>query len=120
MDPYERQTISDAFNEEKFLGGDVIIKQGESGNKFYIVDDGQVKVTVSTDSGEKEVTTYKQGDYFGERALLENEPRAATITAITDTKLVSLDRHSFKRLMGPLDTLLRRRMDAYEIYKAKQ
>lgn len=58
--------------------------------------------------------TYTAGDYFGERALLKNEPRAANIFAKTDCTLVSVDRHSFKRLMGPLDTLMRRRMDVYE------
>lgn len=61
---------------------------------------------------------YKDGDYFGERALIQNEPRAANVIAKTDCKLISMDRHSFKRLMGPLDTILRRNMEVYEVYKA--
>lgn len=59
---------------------------------------------------------YKTGDYFGERALMINEPRAANIIAKTHSKLVSLDRHSFKRLMGPLDEIMRRNMQLYEAY----
>lgn len=65
----------------------------------------------------KEVMQYKAGDYFGERALLRNEPRAANVIAKTDCKLVSVDRHSFKRLMGPLDGILRRNMEIYEAFK---
>jgi len=57
---------------------------------------------------------YKGGDYFGERALLKNEPRAASVIAKTDCNVVSMDRHSFKRLMGPLEEILKRNMDSYE------
>jgi cAMP-dependent protein kinase regulator len=65
----------------------------------------------------KEVMHYKEGDYFGERSLIQNEPRAANVIAKTNCKLVSLDRHSFKRLMGPLDGILRRNMEIYEAFK---
>jgi cAMP-dependent protein kinase regulator len=47
---------------------------------------------------------------------MKNEPRAANIKAKTDCKLVSIDRHSFKRMMGPLDGILRRNMEVYEAY----
>ncbi len=60
---------------------------------------------------------YKVGDYFGERALIKNEPRAANVIAKTKCTVVSLDRHSFKRLLGPLEDLLKRNMDIYEQYK---
>ena len=59
---------------------------------------------------------YKAGDYFGELALLKNEPRAANIIAKTKLRVVSLDRNSFKRLLGPLDEMLKRNMDAYMNY----
>jgi cAMP-dependent protein kinase regulator len=59
---------------------------------------------------------YGPGDYFGERSLMKNEPRAANVIARTDCVVVSLDRHSFKRLMGPLDGILKRNMEIYEQY----
>lgn len=59
---------------------------------------------------------YKPGDYFGELALLRNEPRAANIVAKTKLKVVSLERQSFKRLLGPLDEILKRNMNAYKNY----
>ena len=64
----------------------------------------------------KEVKAYKEGDYFGELALLRNEPRAASIIAVTDCTCVKLDRHSFKRLLGPLDNILKRNIDLYVMY----
>ena len=57
------------------------------------------------------------GDYFGERALLKNEPRAANVVAKSECVVVSMDRHSFKRLMGPLEEILKRNMDVYENFK---
>lgn len=60
-----------------------------------------------------DVMSYKKGDYFGERALMKNEPRAANIIAKTNLKVVSLDRHSFKRLLGPIEGILKRNMELY-------
>lgn len=57
---------------------------------------------------------YKAGDYFGELALLKNEPRAANVIAKDRLKVVSLDRQSFMRLLGPLDEILKRNIDSYK------
>jgi len=50
---------------------------------------------------------------------LKNEPRAANVIAKTDCTVVIMDRHSFKRLMGPLEDLLKRNMDLYEQFKTE-
>lgn len=63
---------------------------------------------------------YEVGSYFGERALLKSEPRAANVIAKTDCTLVSMDRHSVKRLLGPLEELLKRNFEMYEKYALKQ
>ena len=63
---------------------------------------------------------YKQGDFFGERALLKSEPRAANVVATSDCIMVSMDRHSVKRLLGPLEELLKRNFEIYEKFTSKQ
>ena len=121
MEPYERSKLSDAFQEHSFKAGDYIIKEGDEGNNFFIIEEGEAVATKTLEAGQdpKEVMQYKVGEYFGERALLKNEPRAANVIAKTDCKVVSMDRHSFKRLMGNLEDLLKRNMELYDDFKAK-
>ena len=60
---------------------------------------------------------YKEGDYFGERALIKGEPRYANIVAKSElVKVISLDRDSFKRLLGPIEEILKRNMDKYQTF----
>lgn len=71
----------------------------------------------TVDGQKKEVMKYSRGDYFGERALLKNEPRAATIVATSDSvSVVYLDRATFRRLLGPLSDILKRNMEIYNEY----
>jgi len=51
---------------------------------------------------------------------LRNEPRAASIIARTNAVTVSMDRHAFKRMLGPLEELLKRNVDLYTQYKKKE
>ena len=83
-----------------------------------MIIEGEAVATKTIEKGKpaKEVMHYKPSDYFGELALLKNEPRAANVIAKTKLKVVSLDRNSFKRLLGPLDEILKRNMDAYINY----
>jgi len=62
------------------------------------------------------VKHYKTNEYFGELALLKNEPRAANVIAKTKLKVAILDRNCFKRLLGPLDDILKRNMTSYMNY----
>lgn len=60
------------------------------------------------------VKKYSPGGYFGERSLLRDEPRAASIIAQGEVCVVCLDRAAFKRLMGPLENILGRNEEEYK------
>jgi cAMP-dependent protein kinase regulator len=113
---YERSQIADAIIEESFAKGEKVISQGDIGTIFYMISEGEATAFRVFEEGgeEKEVMKYKLGDYFGELALLKNEPRAASVIAKTDLVVMKLDRNSFKRLIGPLDDILKRNLESYK------
>jgi len=115
MDPYERSKLGDAVKEESFKKDEMVIKEGEEGNTFFIISEGKCIATkmLSGPNPEK-VKEYERGNYFGERALLMNELRAANIVVTSDEcKLLSIDRATFMRLLGPLDDIMKRNMEEY-------
>jgi len=71
--------------------GEAVIREGEPGELFYIVESGEVEVTKEG----RHVATLGAGDYFGEIALLRDVPRTATVTAKSETVLQALDRATF-------------------------
>lgn len=118
VDDYEISQICDALKIKKYKNGDVIIKQNDNGEDFYIIESGHAKATKVFEEGKEaeEVKKYSIGDYFGELALIKNEPRAANIICTDDTICLSLDRKSFKRLLGPIENILKRNSDDYKKY----
>jgi len=116
MDPYERTKLGDVMKIEKIKAGDYVIRQGEEGHTFYIVEEGTA-IATKTLQGKSQPETvfhYKAGDYFGELALLHNEPRQANVIADSDLSVLTLDRQSFNRVLGPLKEILSRNVKRYE------
>lgn len=101
--------IADALEPAKFQPDTVIIRQGDPGDAFFIIVNGTASVFVD---GEQ-VNSLGPGDYFGELALLNNSPRAATIKAQTAVECLVLEAASFNRLLGPLDEILKHNQGKY-------
>lgn len=85
MEKDERSKLADAFKEEWFEDGDYIIKQGEKddNSSFYMIIEGECIATMIMQPGTpaQQVKDYAPGDYFGERSLLKDLPRAANVIA---------------------------------------
>jgi cAMP-dependent protein kinase regulator len=103
---YERSKIADALDTIKYPANSTIIHEGDPGDAFYLLESGEAEATKNGVSGA--VKTYHRGDYFGELALLDDKPRQASITTKTDVKVARLGRDGFKRLLGPVEEMMRR------------
>ena len=103
---YERAKIADALESIKVPAGTNIIKEGDPGDAFYLLEAGEAQAFKR--GVDKAVKEYQRGDYFGELALLDDKPRQATVTAKTEVKVAKLGRDGFKRLLGPVEGIMRR------------
>lgn len=104
------ERVAEAVQIIDFKAGDTIIRKGEAGSKaqtFYMVRSGSV-ICTDIGAGDKKLddVTLGPGTYFGERALLMDEPRAANVTATEKTVCMTLNRRAFINLMGPLQEVL--------------
>jgi len=118
--PYERSKIADALESVTFKDGEVILVEGSiDTDKFYIIERGEVVCTKASSDGLSQVESsrLKAGDFFGELALLTNEPRKATVTAIGTVKCLTIGREHFNQVMGPCEDILRRNIVNYKSYE---
>ncbi|CAL8111456.1 unnamed protein product [Orchesella dallaii] len=105
LDETERSDVFDAMFMQTFLASETLIKEGDEGNYFYVIDSGEVEVSKEG----KFLTSIGEGGSFGELALIYGTPRAATVKSKSDVKLWVIDRDSYRRiLMG--STIRKRKM----------
>merc|ERR1712168_1300578 len=119
LDKWERLTVADSLEAVSFEDEEVVVKQGEAGNDFFIIVEGTAIVTqFRNDESDEPVEVGRLGpsDYFGEIALLLDRPRAATVTGRGPLKCVKLDRDRFERVLGPCSEILKRNIQQYNSY----
>ena len=77
--------------------GSVIVSQEEAGDALFVIASGKVKVVLYGETGREIILSIlKAGDFFGEMALLDRQPRSANVVAIEDSQLLGLDREAFQ------------------------
>jgi len=77
--------------------GEVIVREGEIGDRMYVIQSGRVRVTRNAEGEEIHLTELKEGDFFGELAIIESEVRSATVRAFGDVMVLSIDKKNFLR-----------------------
>ncbi|XP_077373793.1 cAMP-dependent protein kinase type II-beta regulatory subunit [Festucalex cinctus] len=117
----ERMKVVDVISTKVYCDSQQIIAQGELADCFYIVESGQVRITIKRsrtkkeqDEEEVEIATCSRGQYFGELALVTNKPRAASAYAVGSVKCLVMDVKAFERLLGPCMDIMKRNIANYE------
>jgi len=105
----EKKEVAKALVEMHFAKDELVIQQGEPGNTFYILYDGEVSIIKDDQVATNLAASTARGtaQYFGEKALLDSEVRGATVRVKSETaKTLVLDRDSFNMLLGPLKEII--------------
>ncbi len=92
--------VADKMMVEEADAGDVVIRQGDPGELFYLIRSGKVDVIVQQDGVSRQVAELDEGQYFGEAALLRDEPRNATVIARTKSVFYTLGKADFKAVLA--------------------
>ena len=110
LDPLQKRRIIDAMFERKVLAGEVVIKQGDEGDNFYVVDKGTFSAQIE---GKGEVSKIGPGGTFGELALMYNTPRSASVIALTDGLLWAVDRFTFRKVIIDIASRKRKMFEGF-------
>jgi len=100
------ESMALATNLATFDAGEVIVREGETGDVFYIIIDGTVDVFQKA-AGENKIASLGESSFFGEKALLDEDVRKATCKAASTVHCLTLQRDDFNRMLGNLDDILK-------------
>jgi len=96
LTPRSLAEMVDHLRPESFEAGHIVLREGDIGDKFYLIREGSVRV----DRGGKQVAVLAQGDFFGEMSLMYGQPRNATVTTIQPSWIYSLEQDQFQLAMS--------------------
>ena len=98
LDKKELQTLAKSSQERTYSAGTKLFSEGDSGSGLYILKSGKVSITQASGAqgAEKEVNTLGAGETLGEMALLDDQPRSATVTAVEDVTALLLPVWDFR------------------------
>jgi CRP/FNR family transcriptional regulator, cyclic AMP receptor protein len=97
--PGDIKQVAALAQEESFIDGVNIVREGEIGDVMFIIVSGEVRVLITKDQKEIELARRKAGQYVGEMALISKEPRSATVRAVGNVRALCIDQKSFESLL---------------------
>jgi putative peptide zinc metalloprotease protein len=89
------------LRRQSYRAGELVIQEGDRGEDFYLIRDGEAEVFTTTGDRERSLALLGPGDYFGELALLERAPRAASVRALARLHVLVVSKGDFDRLLAP-------------------
>jgi CRP/FNR family cyclic AMP-dependent transcriptional regulator len=95
LDAKELKVVAESFKEVRFESGDVIVRKGKTGCGFFLVLDGMVEVRAEG----RALSKLGPGQFFGEMALLDDQPRSADVVALEPSRCLGLTPWSFKPMI---------------------
>jgi uncharacterized protein YhbP (UPF0306 family) len=113
------ESIIASLQSLEVAAGETIVRQGTPADKFFIVVEGEAEVLQDDGSSSRRVASLHPGQLFGEVSIMRDEPRAATVRATTDVRLLALERDRFRDLIAQsmeitpdFDQVIRDRLEA--------
>lgn len=113
LDEEQLTNVINAMEERKIQVDDIVIKQGDDGDNFYVIDSGKYDVYINKENGPELVFTYDDVGFFGELALMYNTPRAATVKCSKNGTIWSLDRKTFRQIIVKANAKKRSQYEAF-------
>ena len=100
LTPGEMERLLSISKEKKVEKNEVIFREGDLGDAFYLIVTGSVRIsTLVPGVGEEALTILREGEYFGEMALIDDAPRSASAIANDDTMLLCIGKDDFRKLL---------------------
>ena len=100
LDQQQISALAAACNQARIPAGEVFIKEGDPGDHMYLVVSGRLRVTQKSEYGDVVLGEVREGEHFGEIALLGRTPRMATVTAVTACELIALSRDTLQKFIA--------------------
>lgn len=113
LGPTEITEVAAQMRERRYPPGSEIVRQGDAGDAFFLIVDGEVAVSMVEQGEERPIATLRAGEFFGEAALISGEPRNATVISRTEVVTYVLDKLSFQHAIDTSETFREQLLKVY-------